>query len=331
MKIYYDGDASIEHVLKHKIAVIGYGSQGRAQALNLRDSGLDVRVGNIRDSYWDLAESDGFTPVDIGTAAREASLILFLIPDQAQQEVYETLIKPNLEPDDLLIFAHGFSINYKKIVPPKNVDVCLLAPRMPGIPIREHFLRNHGVPAFVDVYQDASGKASDRLLGLAKAIGFTRVGVMQVSFQEETELDLFVEQFFLPMFMGTIQTSFDVLVDEGYNPMPALMELYASGELGELMLLSADMGIYKVWVEQASPTCQYGIFRASERVLDREKMKAVIKSVIHEVREGAFLPELDEEAASGYRNLKAYDKDNDESLLMQTQRNLKKALKIQQG
>ena len=328
MKIYYDDDGSIENVKGQKIAVIGYGSQGRAQALNLQDSGLDICVGNIRDSYWDIAEEDGFTPVDIAVAAGEADIIFFLIPDQAQKSVYVDLIEPNLKTNDLLIFAHGFSINYKKISPPENIDVCLLAPRMPGIPIREHFLKDHGVPAFVDVHQDASGHALKRLLGLAKAIGFTRVGVMAVSFQEETELDLFVEQFFLPMFMGTIQTSFDVLVEEGYNPMPALMELYASGELGELMLLSADMGIYKVWVEQASPTCQYGIFRASTRVLDKQKMRSVIKSVIQEVKEGTFLPELDKEADVGYANLKAYDKLNDDSLLMQTQRNLKKSLKI---
>ena len=328
MKIYYDSDASIKHIQGQKIAVIGYGSQGRAQALNLRDSGLDVVIGNIKDSYWDLAVEDGFSPVDIAVAAMEANIILFLIPDQAQKKVFTDLIEPNWKPDDLLIFAHGFSINYKKILPIEDIDVCLLAPRMPGIPIREHYLKGHGVPAFVDVHQDASSHAWDRLLGLAKAIGFTRVGVMEVSFQEETELDLFIEQYFLPMFMGTIQASFDVLVEEGYSPMPALMELYASGELGELMLLSADMGIYKVWVEQASPTCQYGIFRASTRILDKEKMRSVIKTVIQEVREGTFLPELDQEADAGYVNLKAYDKANDESLLMQTQRDLKKALKI---
>ena len=327
MKIYYDKDASIKNVFGRKVSVIGYGSQGRAQALNLRDSGLDIRVGNIQDNYWDLAVNDGFEPVNIEQAATEASIILFLIPDQAQKHIYEKYIEPYLVQNDLLIFAHGFSINYRKINPPDHVDVCLLAPRMPGTPIRDHYLNGHGVPAFMDVHQNASGKAKGVLLGLAKAIGFTRVGVMEVTFQEETELDLFVEQFFLPMFIGIIQASFDVLVDEGYNPMPALMELYASGELGELMLLSSKIGIYKVWIEQASPTCRYGIFRNSKRLLDKEKMRSIIKTIIQEIRDGVFLQDLEKEAESGYRNLKTYDKRNDASLLMKTQRKLSKSLK----
>ena len=235
---------------------------------------------------------------------------------------------PNLNHGDLLVFAHGFSINYKKIVPQNKIDVCLLAPRMPGKPIREHYLASHGVPAFIDVYQNFSGKALETTLALAKAIGFTKAGVMEVSIKEETELDLFVEQFFLPILMETIQTSFDTLVDEGYSPMPSLMELYASGELGELLLLSARKGIYKVWIDQASPTCRYGIFRSSTRVINKKKLESKIKSVINEVRSGAFLEDLKVEADLDYPNLKSYDEANDNSLLMKTQRQLKKVIKL---
>jgi len=328
MDVYYDEDASVDDVDKRTIAVIGYGSQGRAQALNLRDSGCDVVVGNIRDQYWEQAISDGFQPVSIGEAASLASVIMFLIPDQAQKNVYDQFIGPELRSDDLIIFAHGFSINYKKIVPPDDVDVCLLAPRMPGIPIRSHYLQGGGVPAFVDVHNDYTGKAKSVLLGIAKAIGFTRAGVMEVTFQEETELDLFVEQYFLPVLMGTIQTAFDLLVEENYKPMPALLELYASGELGELMLLSSKMGIYKVWVEQASPTCRYGIFKNHERVIDKKQMRTMMRAVIQEIKDGSFVCDLEEEGTNGYQNLKSYDDKNDASLLMNTQRDINKAIKL---
>ena len=182
----------------------------------------------------------------------------------------------------------------------------------------------------MDVFQDASGSAKEVVLALAKALGFTKSGVLQVSFREETELDLFVEQFFLPLIIRAIQLSFDVLAEQGYIPEVALMELYASGEIGELLMLASRIGIYDVWKNHASPTCQYGICRNSERVLPEEKTKELMRDIIKEIRDLTFVNALNEEAEGGYPNLKAYDDANSCSLLMETQRRIEEFIKYRQ-
>lgn len=327
MKIYYDQDADLKHLKGRRIAIIGYGIQGRAQALNLRDSGCDVVVGNIHDDYYQRAEADGFRTTTIVEAAKHASILMVLIPDQAQKRVYEELVRPNLDKGDLLIFAHGYSIHYQEIVPPKHVDVCLLAPRMPGEPIREYYRKGGGVPAFVDVYQDASGKAWKTVLAVAKGIGATRAGAMQVSFKEETEIDLFIEQFLLPLIIRGIQLSFDVLVEDGFTPEATLMELYGSGEIGELLLMAAKIGIYRVWRNNASPTCRFGIFRNSEKVLPAEPTKKIIRDVLRGLRDGSFVKALSKEAQSNYSNLRKYDEENEQAQITRTQDNLEKIVK----
>lgn len=330
VKVYYDKDTDIGEIKGRKIGIIGYGVQGRAQALNLRDSGCDVIVGNIRDDYYKRAESDDFSVYSIEDVVKAASICFVLIPDQAHKTVYEVLISPNLKKGDTLVFAHGYSINYKEIVPSNDVDVCLLAPRMPGKPIREYYLNGGGVPAYIDVYNNASGRAKEVVLALAKALGFTKAGVMQISFKEETELDLFVEQFFLPLMIRTIRLSFDVLVEEGYTPEALLMELYASGEIGELLLMASDIGIYEVWKNHASPTCQYGIFRNSKRVLPEKKAKGLIKEVLKEIKDGTFMNDLCKEAEGGYRSLHAYNEANQGSNLMRTEQRISKIIKCRQ-
>lgn len=322
MKVYYDEDADLKYLEGRRIAVIGYGIQGRAQALNLRDSGCDVIVGNIEDDYYKQAENDGFRVTGIAEAAKDASILIILIPDQAQKQVYRESIKSNLTKGDSLIFAHGYSIHYQDIIPPEDVDVCLLAPRMPGEPIRKYYLDGGGVPAFVDVYQNASGEAWEIVLAIAKGIGATRAAAMHVTFKEETEIDLFIEQFLLPVIIRNIRLSFDTLSEDGFTPEATLMELYGSGELGELLLMSAKMGIYRVWQNNASPTCQFGIFRNSEMVMPTEPTKKMIRNVICGLRDGSFVKALAKEAQAGYRNLKKYDEENERSLITQTQDNL---------
>jgi len=327
MKTYYDNDADLTHLKGRCIGVIGYGIQGRAQALNLRDSGCRVVIGNIKDHYYDCAREDGFSPRKIAEVAKDADIIMVLIPDQAQKQIYKESILPNLDRGNMLIFAHGYSIHYKEIKVPKNVDVCLLAPRMPGEPIREYYRNGGGVPAFIDVYQDHSGRAWEIVLAVAKAIGITRAGAMAVTFKEETEIDLFIEQFLLPIIIRAIRLSFDVLINTGFTPEATLMELYSSGEIGELMMMAANTGIYRVWKNNASPTCQFGIFRNSEKVLPTEPTVTMIQEVLEGLRNGSFVQALSNEAHNGYASLHKYDEENEECILTQTQDRLKQIIR----
>ena len=327
MRVFYDDDSSLESLKNKKVGIIGYGIQGRAQALNLRDSGIDVLIGNRTDTYNKTALDDGFIVLPIDKVAKESSIIMFLIPDQAQESIYNEFIVDNLNENDMLIFAHGYSINFNKVVPPKNIDVCLLAPRMPGDPIREYYLKGSGVPAFVDVFNDHSNMAWSILLGVAKGIGATKPGAMHVTFKEETETDLFIEQFLLPLIIKSIRLSFDELVKKGFTPEALLMELYASGEIGELILKAAKIGIYEVWEKNASPTCQYGIYNNLDRVLDTNKTSAIIDETLENIQNGTFSKQLDIEAQSGYENLERYNKDNKKSSLSLTQKTLNKIIK----
>lgn len=327
MKVYYDNDADIANAKGKKICVVGYGNIGRSSALNLRDSGFDVVIGNVRDDYFELAKKEKFDTKDIEDAVVGADVIFLLLPDQVQKLVYEKHVRKHLSSNTMLIFAHGFSINFNTINPPNNVDICLLAPRMPGDPIRDYYLAGGGVPAFATVHQDASGKAKEILLALAKAIGFTKAGVMDISFKEETEIDLFIEQYLLPTMVRTIRLSFDTLVEEGYTPESTLMELYASGEIGELFMIAAKDGIYETWRDNASPTCQYGIYRGSDYAVPEKEAKEKIRKVLAEIRDGSFVKDLSDEEMSGYENLKAYDEANKKSHLTKTQKKLGKIIK----
>lgn len=328
MKVYYDEDADLKWVNDLKITIVGYGIQGRAQALNMRDSGLRVRVGNIEDDYYQVAQEDGFEVSSIASAVKDADVVLLLIPDQAQLEIYLNHVEPNIKDGAMLVFGHGYSIYHKKIIPKESLDVALLAPRMPGDPIREYYLKGGGVPVFVDVYQNASGKAWEKLLGLSKSIGATSAGAMAVSFKEETELDLFIEQYFLPLMIKGMQHSFDHLVNRGFTPEAVLMELCASGEVGELLLRAASDGIYKVWQENASPTCQFGISDNIEGVLDKDRQTKKMDAVIDQIRSGEFDRKLDDEAKNQYESLKAYDAINNNGNLVTTQNRLRDLIKF---
>jgi ketol-acid reductoisomerase len=304
-KVYYEADAQLEALNESKVGIIGYGIQGRAQALNLRDSGVDVLVGNRGDRYVAMATDDGFDVLSVEEVVDKADVLLLLIPDQAHREVYTTIVEPRLRKGAALVVAHGFSLHFKQIIPRDDLDVLLLAPRMPGGPIREYYTRGSGIPAFVDVFQDASGQAWRTLLALAKGMGFTRPGVVHVALRDETELDLFTEQYLVPTIMKAIQSGFEALVEAGYPALPALMELYASGELGEVLMAAADVGLFQGWQQNASPTCQFGIASSYAQALDMDQ-GAFMKDVIHRIQSGDFVESLRQEGEAGYAATQAH-------------------------
>jgi ketol-acid reductoisomerase len=302
-KVYYDNDADVALLDGSTVAVIGYGIQGRAQCLNLRDSGVSVIVGNRDDDYRQRAEADGFAVSDVAEAAGRGDLIVLLIPDEAQPPVYREQIAPHLTPGKALVFAHGFSIRYGLIEPPASVDCLLVAPRMPGGYVRDRFLRGGGVPAFVDVHRDATGRAWGRALALAKGIGATRAGAMAISFAEETELDHFSEHFVYPLVIGALELSYEVLIEHGYTPEAAVMELYGSRELGEVLIEAARIGLYAMVEKHASPACQYGI-HAYVRKLFSDETRRRVRDIIREIQDGSFAAELVADQAQGHARLK---------------------------
>jgi ketol-acid reductoisomerase len=310
-----------------KVAILGYGSQGRAQALNLRDSGYNVVIGNLKDEYAEQAIDDGFVVSDFHLAVTDSDAIFMLLPDHAHRKVYENSIKKYIKKGAILIIAHGYSVNFGDLVVGKNHDLCLLAPRMPGAPIREQYLLGHGSPAFFAIDTDNSGVALDKLLKLADDLGFTKAGIIETTITEETEIDLFIEQYFLPNIIGSIDRAFDYLVDKGFNPEVALMELYASGEVGDLLIRAAKSGIHKVWEENASPTCRFGIMSNIDRVVPESESILRMNETLQKIRSGKFKDMLDLEAEKNYENLAKYDRINNTSLMHRTQESINKIIR----
>lgn len=303
--MYRENDASLNDIEGEVVAVIGYGIQGKAFAANLRDSGIPVVVGNRDDEYRDAALADGFDTRSIADAVKSASIVILLIPDEAHPQVYDEHIAQHLNDGDLFIVAHGFSIRFKRIELPSNVDVALLAPKMFGKPIRERYLEGRGVLAFIDVISDWSGRALPRTLGIAKAVGFTRYGVMPVSHVTETELDLFQEQFLTPMLLGTFAIAFEVLVEAGYDPIPSLLDMHASGEMAEMMVEAATVGLFEVIEQQSSPTCRFGVQRYLGKLVAADA-KAKGREIIDDIRSGRFVEDLTKEAQADYPSLSTY-------------------------
>ncbi|MBF0312058.1 MAG: ketol-acid reductoisomerase [Oligoflexia bacterium] len=326
-KVYYDKDADLKEIKKQTIAIIGYGIQGRNQSLNMRESGLNVIVGNIDDHYAPNAIKDGFKLYSPEAAAERADIIYMLIPDDAQGYVYEQYIRQHMTKGKAIVFAHGFSIRYGRIVPPKDVDVMLMAPRMPGKQIREYFLNGSGAPVFIGVHQNYTKRAKHRVLAMAKAIGATRIGALEVSFEEETEVDHFIEHFLLPIIVRAIRVSYDALVEEGYSKEVALLETYASGEIGELILEASRVGLYQVFQQNTSPTAQFGMAHYAEKVFP-DSNKKMIKDILKKIKNGEFEKVLKKEGLSGYKHLKKVVKDNNQSDLIKTHHRLQKMIKI---
>jgi ketol-acid reductoisomerase len=325
MNSYLEESADLEYLKDQTVAVIGYGIQGRAQSRNLRDSGINVIVCNKSDRYYDRAIQDGFEVPPIEEAVKKASVIMMLIPDQAHQNIYDTYIAPNIQPGSMLVVAHGYSIRFGNVQCPDNIDVILLAPRFPGDVLRENYLNNRGTLAFLDVYQNATGKAKEKSLALAKAIGYMRRGgkLLGVSLKEETEIDLFIEQYLIPSFLNIIETGFNVLIENGYTPEVALIELYTSGEIIGLLEEGIQTGMYQSFHNNTSPTCQYGVMESYNTIITND-IKIRAEAVLNEIRNGSFSKRLATEAEQGYPNLKKFNKSNNENDLIKTQKRIMK-------
>ncbi|MEL9990297.1 MAG: ketol-acid reductoisomerase [Thermoproteus sp.] len=300
-KIYTDKDASLEPLKGKTIAVLGYGIQGRAQALNLRDSGLNVIVGVRRGKSWDQAKAEGFEVLEVGDAVKRADVIMVLLPDMEQPKVWKEQIEPNLKPGMVVDFAHGFNVHFGLIKPPPNVDVVMVAPKSPGRLVREEFLVGRGVPALVAVYQNYSGRAMEYALALAKGIGSTRAGVIETTFKEETETDLIGEQNVLVGgLLELLKKGFEVLVELGYQPEVAYFEAINEAKL--IMDLIWQRGFYGM-LTGVSETARYGGLTVGPKIID-DSVKQRMKEAAARVRDGSFAKEWVEEYSRGAPRLK---------------------------
>lgn len=298
-KIYYDSDASLDALEDKTVAIIGYGSQGRSHTANLADSGVNVIVGSIKDASWDAAVEAGYTVMPIAEAAAAADVIMILLPDEFQKDCYYRDIHEHMTEGKALFFAHGFNIRFKQIVPPENVDVIMIAPKGPGFLVRETYLEGKGVPALIAVEQDHTGRAHETGLAYGKALGATRAGLLETTFAEETETDLFGEQAVLcGGVTELIKAGFDTLVDAGYQPEVAYFEC-----LHELKLITdlvQKHGISGMWTF-VSNTAEYGGLSRRERLIT-EGTRAEMKKMLGEIQTGEFADEWLKENADGRPN-----------------------------
>ncbi len=287
--IYYDKDASLDPVRSRKVAVIGYGSQGHAHALNLKESGVDVRVGLPEGSKSRArAQAAGLKVLSVADAAREADLVMILAPDEKQKRIYDEEIAPQLGRGKALFFAHGFNIHYGQIKPPPEVDVILIAPKAPGHMVRRLYQSGQGTPALIAVHHDASGQAKALGLSYARALGATRAAVLETTFREETETDLFGEQTVLcGGITGLVLTGFETLVEAGYQPESAYFECLHELKLIVDMMYEGGLG----WMRYSiSDTAEYGDYSRGPRVIN-ESVRAEMKKILREIQSGAFARE----------------------------------------
>lgn len=286
LKVYYEKDAALELLEGKKVAVIGYGSQGHAHALNLKDSGMNVIVGLYKGSKsWIEAEKAELKVMQVCDAAKEADFIMMLIPDEKQSKVYKESVEPNLTEGKVLMFAHGFNIHFNQIVPPENVDVIMVAPKGPGHLVRREYAEEKGVPCLCAVHQDYSGKAMDYALAYAKGIGGTRAGVLKTTFKDETETDLFGEQVVLcGGITELIKAGFETLVDAGYAPENAYFECLHEMKLIVDLMYQGGLSYMRYSI---SDTAEYGDYSVGKRIITEETRKEM-KKVLAEIQDGTF-------------------------------------------
>jgi ketol-acid reductoisomerase len=311
LQVFYDSDANIDRLLGRTIAVIGFGSQGHAHALNLKESGQKVVVGlRPGGSSWKKAEAAGLDVRSVADAARAADIIMLLVPDQDMREIYEKGVAPGLAAGKTLLFAHGFNIHFDEIKPPADVDVAMIAPKSPGHLVRSEYEAGRGVPGLVAIHQDASGHALADALAYAAGIGCTRAGVIQTSFREETETDLFGEQAVLcGGATALVKAGFDTLVKNGYSPEMAYFECLHELKLIVDLMYRGGMGFMRYSI---SDTAEYGDYTRGPRIITDETRKEM-QRILDEIRSGAFAKEWLAENRAGrpnFERMRAADRDH---------------------
>ncbi len=328
-KVYYDQDADLEILKKRKVGIIGYGIQGHGQAQNLRDSGIEVIISDLEGSpNWEKAKKDGFTPVSADEAARTADIIQMLTQDDVQAKVFKKNILPHLKEGNALVFSHGFSIHFHQIVPPEGVDVFMVAPKGPGSLVRKMFLEGKGVPCLIAIYQDATGSAKDLALSYAKAIGGTKAGVIETTFREETETDLFGEQVVLcGGVTSLIKAAFETLVEAGYQPEMAYFEcMHELKLITDLIYAKGIMGMRA----GVSDTAEYGDLTRGPRIINKQSREEM-KKILSEIQSGEFAREWILENQANRPVFNALVEKEKKHLIEKVGKNLRKMMKWIEG
>ncbi len=302
MKIYTEKDSSLAPMQDKTAAILGYGNQGRAQGLNLRDSGVSVIVGNRDDSYLQQARDDGFKTFPIKEAASLGDFLFILTTDESQPSIWDEHIAPGIAAGNVLVWASGYNLGYDLIKPPADVDIVMVAPRMTGFHVRKLFEAGKGAMALVAVHQDVSGQAWERMMAISKGIGTTRGGVIDSSFREEAELDLFDEQIVWPGLVSWFEECFKIGVENGFPPELMVMELYASGEAAEILGIMSEQGFYQQ-MGHHSTTSQYGTLSRAPLMLNDANRSMMRKLFTRDIRGGQFVKEWTTEQLTGETKL----------------------------
>lgn len=319
--IYFDDDVDLEILQDKTIAALGYGNQGRSQALNFRDLGLNLVIGNREDSYRNQAIADGFEPLTLSEAAEQGDVLLMLTPDEVQPEIYEQDIAPTLTAGKALVFASGFNIYYGFIQPPDNVDVVMVAPEMIGVGVRENFLNGKGYATLVGVDQDATGQALALALAVAKASGSTKLGAIMSSFEEETLIDLMYEHSGI---LYHIRRVISILIEAGVSPEAAITGFYASGEEARLAQAYADVGLWHQ-LPLHSTTSQYGQEVTSEMLPEEETMENErLRRIVRNIKDGTFAKAWKLEQQAGFPTWHRKRQENMNHPVIQAERELYK-------
>lgn len=322
-KIYYEQDADLSVLQGKTVAVIGYGSQGHAQAQNLRDSGIKVIIGLRKGKSWEQAQEDGFEVYEVDEATKRAQVIQILLPDELHAKIYREQIEPHLEEGDALVFSHGFSIHFEQVVAPETVDVVLVAPKGPGHLVRRVFVDGFGVPALFAVHQDATGTARELALAYTKGIGGTRAGVIETTFKEETETDLFGEQAVLCGGLSQlIKSGFKTLVDAGYQPEVAYFECLHEVKL--IVDLIYEKGLTGMR-ESISNTAEYGDYVSGPRVIN-DATRESMKQVLSDIQDGSFAKKFVAENEAGRPEFEKMRKQEQEESIEQVGRELRQMM-----
>ena len=302
--VYYDADCNLQKLVGKKITVLGYGSQGHAHALNLKENGMDVTIGLRKDSKtWKVAEEAGFVVKETGEAVKDADVVMVLIPDEIQGDTYTNSIAPNLKKGAYLGFGHGFNIHFKKIQPREDVNVFMVAPKGPGHLVRRTFQEGSGVPCLIAIYQDPSGDAKDIALAWASGIGGGRSGILETTFKQETETDLFGEQAVLcGGVTELIKTGFEVLTEAGYDPVNAYFECLHEMKLIVDLIYEGGLGKMR---HSISNTAEYGDFLTGPKIVTADTKKAM-KEVLADIQSGKFADEFLADSKAGQPFLKAH-------------------------